>query len=107
MAFLFGYTQIKNRAQNVALSSISYATIYIYYAALYAYTPEVFPSAARGTGNSLAIACTRVGAVIVPLIAYYSDTSSSVPIWICGSFVGVVGFIALLFPYEPSKHRVA
>lgn len=107
MAFLYGYTQIKTRPQNVALSSISYATIYIYYAALYAYTPEVMPSAARGTGNALAIACTRVGAVIVPLIAYYSDTSSAAPIWICGTFVGVVGFLALLFPFEPSKTRVA
>ncbi|KAI5970737.1 FGR2 [Candida margitis] len=107
MAFLFGYTQVKNRAQNVALSSISFATIYIYYAVLYAYTPEVFPSAARGTGNALAIACTRVATVIVPLIAYYSDTASAAPIWICGAFVGVVGLLALLFPYEPSKHRVA
>ncbi|EGW30159.1 uncharacterized protein SPAPADRAFT_63767 [Spathaspora passalidarum NRRL Y-27907] len=106
MAFLFGYTQIKTRAQNVALSSISYASIYIYYAALYAYTPEVFPSVARGTGNALSVACTRVATVVVPLIAYYADTSSSVPIWICGAFVGVLGFLALLFPFEPSKHRV-
>ena len=44
MAFLFGYTQIKTRAQNVALSSISFASMYIYYSALYAYTPEVFLS---------------------------------------------------------------
>ncbi|CAK9442139.1 uncharacterized protein LODBEIA_P58820 [Lodderomyces beijingensis] len=106
MAFLFGYTHVKTREQNVALSSISYLTIYIYYAVLYAYTPEVFPSAARATGNSLAIACTRLASVVVPLIAYYSNTASSVPIWICGAFVGVCGLIALLLPYEPSKHRV-
>ena len=42
MAFLFGYTQIKSRAQNVALSSISFASMYIYYAVLYAYTPKYF-----------------------------------------------------------------
>lgn len=106
MAFLFGYTQIKSRAQNVALSSISFASMYIYYAVLYAYTPEVFPSAARATGNAIAIACTRVMTCIVPVIAYFSDTSSSVPIWICGAFVGVLGCIALFMPYEPSKHRV-
>ncbi|EDK47340.1 Inorganic phosphate transporter [Lodderomyces elongisporus] len=106
MAFLFGYTQVKTRQQNVALSSISFATMYIYYAALYAYTPEVMPSAARATGNALAIACTRVATIVVPLIAYYSNTASSVPIWICGAFVGVIGFLALLFPFEPSKHRV-
>ena len=106
MAFLFGYTQIKTRAQNVALSSISFASMYIYYSALYAYTPEVFPSVARATGNAIAIACTRVMTCIVPVIAYYSNTSSSVPIWVCGAFVGVIGFLALLFPYEPSKQRV-
>ncbi|KAG2734771.1 hypothetical protein G9P44_002777 [Scheffersomyces stipitis] len=106
MAFLFGYTQIKNRAQNVALSSTSFLAIYIYYAVLYAYTPEVLPSAARGTGNALSIACTRVASLVVPVIAYFSDTSSAVPIWICGAFVGVIGLMALLFPFEPSKHRV-
>ncbi|KAK6458397.1 inorganic phosphate transporter [Scheffersomyces xylosifermentans] len=106
MVLLFGYTQIKTRAQNVALSATSFAAIYIYYAVLYAYTPEVMPSAARGTGNALSIASTRVATCIVPVIAYYSDTSSSVPIWICGAFVGLVGLIALLFPFEPSKTRV-
>ncbi|EMG47391.1 SPAPB1E7.08c Uncharacterized MFS-type transporter PB1E7.08c [Candida maltosa Xu316] len=106
MGFLFGYTQIKTRPQNVALSALSFASMYIYYSALYAYTPEVFPSVARATGNAIAIACTRVMTCIVPVIAYYSDTSSSVPIWICGAFVGVNGCLALLFPYEPSKNRV-
>ncbi|CAK9442138.1 uncharacterized protein LODBEIA_P58810 [Lodderomyces beijingensis] len=106
MAFFFGYTQIKTRAENVALSSISFATMYIYYAVLYAYTPEVFPSVARGTGNAIAIAFTRLAAVITPIIAYYSNTSSSVPIWICGACIGVIGLLALLFPYEPSVHRV-
>ncbi|KAK6202541.1 inorganic phosphate transporter [Scheffersomyces amazonensis] len=106
MALLFGYTAVKNHTQNVALSSASYAGIYIYYACLYAYTPEVFPAAARATGNAIAIACTRVAACIVPVIAYYSNTSSSVPIWICGAFVGIIGLLALLLPFEPSKHRV-
>ncbi|KAK6465124.1 inorganic phosphate transporter [Scheffersomyces coipomensis] len=106
MAFLFGYTAIRNRAQNVALSSISFAAIYIYYAVLYAYTPEVFPSSARATGNALAVASTRVATCIVPVIAYFSNTSSQVPIWICGAFVGIIGILALFFPFEPSKSRV-
>ncbi|KAK6460622.1 major facilitator superfamily domain-containing protein [Scheffersomyces coipomensis] len=106
MALLFGYTAIKNHTQNVALSSASYAGMYIYYACLYAYTPEVFPAVARATGNAIAIACTRVAACIVPVIAYYSNTSSSVPIWICGSFIGIIGVLALFLPFEPSKQRV-
>ncbi|ODV82293.1 inorganic phosphate transporter [Suhomyces tanzawaensis NRRL Y-17324] len=106
MAFLFGYTAIRNRAQNVALSSLVYVTLYIYYGVIYAYTPEVMPSAARATGNCLCIVCTRITTAMVPIIAWYSDTSSLVPIWICGAFVGIIGLIALALPFEPSKSRV-
>lgn len=106
MAFLFGYTAIRTRPQNVALSSCVYVTLYIYYGVLYAYTPEVMPSAARATGNALCLFCTRITTAMVPIIAWYSDTSSQIPIWICGAFVGVIGVIALFFPFEPTKTRV-
>ncbi|KAK6458396.1 inorganic phosphate transporter [Scheffersomyces xylosifermentans] len=106
MAFLFGYTAVRTRGQNVGLSSAVYCALYIYYGVIYAYTPEVFPSVARATGNCLCLVCTRIATAIVPVIAWYSDTSSQVPIWICGAFVGVIGVIALFLPFEPSKHRV-
>lgn len=106
MAMFFGYTAVRTRAQNVALSSVSFATIYIYFSVLYAYSPEVLPSSARATGNAFCIATTRVAGCMVPIIGYYSDPTTSVPIWICGSLVGVLGIIALLFPFEPSKQRV-
>ncbi|CAK7898107.1 hypothetical protein CAAN1_22S01794 [[Candida] anglica] len=105
MAFLFGYTAVRTHAQNVALSSVSYITLYIYYGCLYAYSPEVMPSSARATGNAMAIALTRVASLITPVIAYFSNTSSATPIWICGVFVGLIGLLALFFPYEPSKQR--
>lgn len=106
MAFLFGYTQIKNRNQNVALSLCVYVTLYIYYAVIFAYTPEVMPSSARATGNCLCLMCTRIATAMVPIIAWFSDTLSQVPIWICGAFVGVIGIIALFFPFEPSREKV-
>ncbi|KAK6873457.1 MFS siderochrome iron transporter 1 [Candida tropicalis] len=106
MALLFGYTAVRTRSQNVGLTSAVYCTLYIYYAVIYAYSPEVMPSAARATGNCLCLFFTRVATAMVPIIAYYSDTSSSVPIWICGAFVGVIGVVALFMPYEPSKQRV-
>lgn len=106
MALLFGYTQIKNRAQNIALSSTSFAALYIYYSCLYAYSPEVMPSSARGTGNALCFACTRTAALLTPVIAWYADQATAIPIWVCGAAVGVIGLMALFFPYEPSKHRV-
>ncbi|KAK6460623.1 inorganic phosphate transporter [Scheffersomyces coipomensis] len=106
MALLFGYTAIRTRAENVGLSSAVYCALYIYYGVIYAYTPEVFPSAARATGNCLCLVCTRIATAITPVIAWYANTSSSIPIWICGAFVGIIGFVALLLPYEPSKTRV-
>jgi uncharacterized membrane protein (DUF485 family) len=106
MAFFFGYTAVSTRAQNVALSSISFATIYIYFSVLYAYTPEVLPSAARATGNALCIAVTRVAGCMVAIIGWYSNTSSALPLWICGALVGIIGLMALFFPYEPSKQKV-
>lgn len=106
MALLFGYTQVTNRAGNVGLSSAVYITLYIYYGCIYAYTPEVMPSAARATGNAICIGLTRISGVIVPTIAYFAGVTTAIPIWICGAVVGIIGCIALLFPYEPSKMRV-
>lgn len=106
LAFLFGYTQIKTRSQNVALSLCVYVTLYVYYAVIFAYSPEVMPSTARATGNSLCIMSTRIASVMAPIIAWYADTLSQVPIWICGAFVGAIGVVALFLPFEPSRDKV-
>ncbi|KAK6461355.1 hypothetical protein DFJ63DRAFT_337246 [Scheffersomyces coipomensis] len=52
---------------------------------------KVFSAAARATGNANAIVYTGVAGCIVPVVDYFSNTSSSAPIWICGVFVGVIG----------------
>ncbi|KAK6202542.1 inorganic phosphate transporter [Scheffersomyces amazonensis] len=106
MAFLFGYTAVKTEAQNVGLASAVYCALYIYYGVIYAYTPEVMPSSARATGNCLCLVCTRIATAITPVIGYYANTSTSVPIWICGAAVGIIGIIAIFLPFEPSKSRV-
>lgn len=106
MAFLFGYTAISTHAQNLGLSCAVYITLYMYYGCLYAYTPEVMPSQARATGNALCIGLTRISSCFVPIIAFFGNTSSTVPIWICGAFVGILAVVSLFFPYEPTKQRV-
>ncbi len=107
MALFFGYTAVRTRAENVGLSSAVFVAICIYYSCLYAYTPEVMPSASRATGNALCVALTRLTGCFVPLIAYFANTSSAIPVWICGACVGVIAVCALFFPFEPSKQRVA
>jgi hypothetical protein len=41
----------------------------VYYGTLYAYTPEVLPSAHRGTGNGIAIGFNRIMGIISAVIA--------------------------------------
>ena len=105
MAFLFGYTQVMNRAQMVAMGSCVFVCLYIYYGVIYAYTPEVLPASARATGNAMCLLCTRIATAIVPVIAYFANTLTLVPIWICGALMGVIGLVAIFLPFEPSKQR--
>ncbi|GMF52693.1 unnamed protein product [[Candida] boidinii] len=87
------------------MSSLCYIFINIYYGTLYAYTPEVLASANRTTGASLALAMNRIAGMLVPVIAYYGDTSSATPIYVCGALIGAIALCALLFPFEPSRRR--
>lgn len=53
------------------LNSVPILTILqnIYYGTLYAYTPEVLPSAHRGTGNGIAIGLNRIMGILSAVIA--------------------------------------
>jgi hypothetical protein len=50
MAFFFAYTAVRTSAENLGFTCAIYFFINIYYGCLYAYTPEVLPSAHRATG---------------------------------------------------------
>jgi hypothetical protein len=47
----------------------------IYYGTLYAYTPEVLPSAHRGTGNGIAIGWNRIMGILSAVIATVAGVS--------------------------------
>lgn len=105
MVFLFAYTSVRTHAQSLAFSVVSYITIYIYYGCLYAYTPLVLPSYCRATGTSLSFVVNRFVSLFVPVVAYYADTTTSVPIYVCAAVVGLIGIMALFFPFEPARQR--
>ncbi|RMY25559.1 hypothetical protein D0867_00646 [Hortaea werneckii] len=105
MAFLFAYTQVKNNAQNAGFTSAINFCLNIYYGTLYAYTPEVLPSAHRGTGNGISIALNRVMGILSAVIATYADTSTPVPIYLCAALYIVMGMVAGVFPFEPMGSR--
>ncbi|KEQ75698.1 MFS general substrate transporter [Aureobasidium namibiae CBS 147.97] len=105
MAFFFAYTQVRNNAQNLAFTCCISFFLNVYYATLYAYTPEVLPSAHRGTGNGIAIALNRVMGIMSAIVATYANTSTPVPIYICAALYIVMAAVAAAFPFEPMGKR--
>lgn len=75
MAFFFAYTQVRTQTQNVAFTCVVNFCLNIYYGTLYAYTPEVLPSAHRGTGNGIAVGWNRVMGILSAVIATVADVS--------------------------------
>jgi len=43
--------------------------------------------------------------IMSAIIAAYADTSTSVPIWLCGALYLVMAGIAVAFPFEPYGKR--
>jgi len=105
MAFFFAYTQVRNESQNLRFScAIAFFTD-VYYGCLYAYTPEVLPSAHRATGNGVAVACNRVMGIISAIIATYANTDTAVPIYVCAALFLVMAIVSASFPFEPYGKR--
>lgn len=72
----------------------------IMYAVLYAYTPEVFPTKDRGTGNALAAMANRVFGIMAPIVAIYADLNTAAPVYVSGALFVAAGLLCLLLPYE-------
>jgi len=104
-AFFFAYSSVRTAAQDVGFSCAIGFSLNIYYGTLYAYTPEVLPSAHRATGNGVAVACNRFMGILSAVIATVADTSTSAPIFICGGLLIAMGLVSAIFPFEPYGRR--
>jgi MFS family permease len=105
MAFFFAFTAVRNEDQDVAISCLIGFCVNIYYGTLYAFTPEVLPSAHRATGNGIAVACNRFMGIMSAIIATYANTETSAPIFICAALFAVMAVVSALFPFEPYGRR--
>jgi MFS family permease len=105
MAFFFAYTQVRTQPQNIGFSCAIGCCLNIYYGTLYAYTPEVLPSAHRATGNGVAVACNRVMGIMSAVIATFANTETSAPIYVCAALYVAMAIVAALFPFEPYGKR--
>jgi MFS family permease len=104
-AFFFGYTAVREDYQDVVFTCLINFCLNIYYGTLYAYTPEVMPSAHRATGNGISVAFNRIMGIISAVVASEGDTTTSVPIYVCAVLFIVAAIVAALFPFEPYGRR--
>lgn len=73
----------------------------VMYAVLYAYTPEIFPTKDRGTGNALTAMANRVFGIMAPIVAIYANLETAAPVYVSGALFIAAGVIVTLLPYEP------
>lgn len=70
------------------------------YAVLYAYTPEIFPTKDRGTGNALTATANRVFGIMAPIVAMFASLSTAAPVYVSGALFIAAGLLTVLLPFE-------
>ncbi|EHK98248.1 putative Uncharacterized MFS-type transporter PB1E7.08c [Glarea lozoyensis 74030] len=73
----------------------------IMYAVLYAYTPEIFVTKDRGTGNALTATANRVFGIMAPIIAMFANLETAAPVYTSGALFIAAGLLVLALPFEP------
>ncbi|EFZ01583.1 MFS transporter [Metarhizium robertsii] len=72
----------------------------VMYAVLYGYTPEVFPTPQRGTGNALTATSNRVFGIMAPIVAMFANLQTAAPVYTSGALFIAAGILVLLLPFE-------
>ncbi|KAL9619885.1 MAG: hypothetical protein Q9160_005532 [Pyrenula sp. 1 TL-2023] len=105
MALQFGYTKIKTPAQNVGVSASITAASNIYYGTIYAYTPEILPSAHRATGYGVCVVLNRVGGITGVLTGSYANVETTAPLFVCAGLFALLIVLSLALPFESRGKR--
>lgn len=72
----------------------------IMYAVLYGYTPEIFPTKDRGTGNAVTATANRVFGIMAPIVAIYANLKTAAPVYVSGALFIAAGILAFILPFE-------
>ncbi|KAF2668163.1 MFS general substrate transporter [Microthyrium microscopicum] len=72
----------------------------IMYAVLYGYTPEIFPTKDRGTGNALTATANRVFGIMAPIVAMFANLNTAAPVYTSGALFIVAGLLVAILPFE-------
>ncbi|KAF2191359.1 MFS general substrate transporter [Zopfia rhizophila CBS 207.26] len=98
--FLFCSTTALNSAALLGWNCAYNFMSNIMYAVLYAYTPEIFPTKDRGTGNAITASANRVFGVMAPIIAMFADLETAAPVYVSGALFVAAGICVLVLPFE-------
>ncbi|KAK3337180.1 major facilitator superfamily transporter [Cercophora scortea] len=98
--FLYGSTTAVNSDSLMGWNCAFNFTSNIMYAVLYSFTPELFPTPQRGTGNALTASANRIFGIMAPIVAMYGDLESDVPVYVSGGLFLVAGILVLGLPFE-------
>ncbi|QUC16009.1 uncharacterized protein UV8b_00250 [Ustilaginoidea virens] len=72
----------------------------VMYSVLYGYTPEIFPTPQRGTGNALTATCNRVFGIMAPIVAMFANLQTAAPVYTSGALFIAAGVLTLILPFE-------
>jgi hypothetical protein len=72
----------------------------IMYAVLYSYTPEIFSTKDRGTGNAITASANRVFGIMAPIVAMFANLETSAPVYVSGGLFIGAGVLVLVLPFE-------
>ncbi|KAK0643144.1 major facilitator superfamily domain-containing protein [Cercophora newfieldiana] len=104
-AFFFAYTSARTTARDAGFGCAIGFSFNVYLGTLYAYTPEILPSAHRATGYGIAVGCNRIMGILSAVIATVADTRATAPFYLCAGLLAVLGLVSILFPFEPFGRR--
>ncbi|PNY26813.1 Membrane transporter [Tolypocladium capitatum] len=98
--FLYGSTTALNSTALLGWNCAFNFCSNVMYAVLYGYTPEIFPTPQRGTGNALAATSNRIFGIMAPIIAMFANLKTSAPVYTSGALFIVAGLLVLILPFE-------
>lgn len=98
--FLFGSTTAMHSNALLGWNCAFNFSSNVVYAVLYSYTPEIFPTKDRGTGNAITASANRVFGIMAPVVGMYADLRTSVPVYVSGALFVCAGLSVLGLPFE-------
>ncbi|WFD44148.1 hypothetical protein MPSI1_002814 [Malassezia psittaci] len=99
--FLFCSTTTSTSTQLLGWQCAWSFTSSLMYASLYTYTPEIFPTKYRGTGNALTACANRIFGIVAPIIAMCANLDTPNPVYASGALFIVAGLVSFCLPLEP------